>query len=357
MIANITDMKNIPSIDPDLHDNYWIQQITLECPTDLLAVQTFRISPHFPEVNLHSGLPLRVDVSAVVWNFLSEDVPSDADGRAHIQLSLYLTPTPELDMLTAAPVEIVDEEQIASNLTTRLVAGSAVTIQGPLRVALPKSACTSRYLALLVTPGAHVVGTDGVTENNVRFLDIAPVLRCSKRYIDLKLIQEDFSISPSPDPSSYSFSLKVMIELEKHPAIGDSETPLFDIQFYVSLDKYLDGDDFRLGFQPGSTLLSKLKMSVATSQTLNLDSGNGNYIMMSPDLPPGLCGSVFLLVVVDDAHTIYERSEGNNVGYAPLETHCTRGGHSTYTYTCVCVCVCMCVCVCVCICVCMYVCM
>ncbi|CAH1772454.1 unnamed protein product, partial [Owenia fusiformis] len=327
IIAKLENLKSLTVIDPNLVKNVQSVPIFIPCDGDTFQLTGFTLQPLVPF--LYSDVDIQVHISAHI-NQYGEPIIATIDNRANIQLNLYLSEDKYLSYKTDSEVAIVETDDYIKDALSGYIEEDLL-IDGEMVVNVPLGACTLPYLILMLNPGVAIDTKDMFPNNNFYVLDISSMLRCSSSAPDIRV--DMFSITSlhhtSPHQTSlqdihlghhYSFNLQVSVNVPVGMSLGKEDEQLFKFQFYVSLDRVLDDEDYAMDYKG---LLQRVYTDgvFTGSSSLILDS-TFELLYIPYMLDVGLCGRVYLLAVVDSEKWIEETSEYNNVYPLPVDLLC-----------------------------------
>ena len=303
LLAQVVDLKNVDTIDPDLRNNIAAKEVYLICD-DLLSLESFQISLQTPQHYLYGGVDQDIYLDALVWMHGVDPIKRSYDNKPNIFLNLFASPDSVLDFAKDSAVTILEKDLSIENKQYSSIYEGSFRLKGKIKIHLPYSACTSNYLILSLSPGVNVVTSDNSNEDNIRFQDIRELIACAVDSID---IMAENLIIQQREEEQYSFSFDLTIQVQgetEHNEMKDIE-----FQFYLSKDEKYDITDRSLEYS--SDHFSELKyIDFQSSQTFSFSSDN---LTLPTDLSEELCGNIFILILVDSEDVVVEPSEYNNV--------------------------------------------
>ena len=319
----IAEVRVASPVDPNIENNVLAERFDVLCENDTLGFANFQLKPDLPQRNIYITVDMTFTFFAQIMNCGSDAILASVGGRTTIDMKTYMSTDRKLDLGYDAEVELVTlNPKMIGQLKERIPGKSYITLHGKVRGMLPESMCTSPYLFIIVSGGSHV--TDSVPENNVRYIDLSSKIRCKTNYIDFSV--KSFSL---PDGAtlilgaSFGYQLTATIEVDGDRSVGNTSTPLFRFQFYVSRDMTLSDSDLSLeygGMEQEAALMHEFR---GTGQ-VSLDSGS-EMLHLPVDLKPSMCGRVYVLAVVDSLDWYDELSEYNNVLAHEVTMRCLHG--------------------------------
>ncbi len=324
LIVQIVDMKKT-SIDPNLDNNIWVQEVVLACTGEILAFKDFSLQPLPPQLKLYSGVELIVRLKATIWNYGSTTIPKSLDGRLNIFIEAYLSPDQILDAKTDSKAEIREMDiSIIREMTKQVGPNQAFNIDGIITLFIPLSACTSPYLLMQILPGLQITTKDRILDNNMRILDMTTLMKCSMDIIDFSV--SSFSLPGGVDlypEDSMSFKLVGRVQSIGDITVDSTSKAITSFQFYISRNKTWEAADRDLIFT-GVDQNNALKRVYSGDTYVVLDSV-AEKLVIPGDIQGELCGNVFLLAVMDNKKESEENSEYNNWFALPIIIHCAHG--------------------------------
>ena len=321
----IVEVRVASPVDPNIENNVHAERVDVLCENDTLGFANFQLKPDLPQRNIYSTVEMSFTFFAQIMNWGSDAIPASVGGRTTIAVKAYMSTDRKLDWGYDAEVQLVTlNPKMLGQLKERIPHSgkSNITLHGKVRGVLPESMCTSPFLFIVISGGVRV--TDVVPENNVRYIDLSSEIRCKTNYIDFSV--KSFSL---PDGGtivpgvSFGYRLAASIEVNGDRSVGNSSTPLFQFQFYVSRDMMLSDGDLRLEYG-GTEQEAALMHEFRGTGHVSLDSGS-ETLHIPFDLGPSLCGRVYVLAVVDSLDWYDELSEYNNVFAREVTVRCLHG--------------------------------
>ena len=299
-----------------------VYNLELTCDHDTLALSHFAIAPRDKQEFFYTGVDIETDFSVTIWNF-GERIEQATEQRPNYYLKLFISPDKNVDVEQDTEVDIVKVPDIWYEYSMKQIGPDPLELNGPVVINIPSSACTSHYLIIVLYKGVSVTQKDNIILNNLRYIDISDLLRCSKNTVDVSV--KMFSLSKDSHLNAgeaISFTLTSAITIFGNGMVGNGVNPIFSFQFYLSEDECFDKTDTSFDFK-GTEQKIILSQMFTKSIDLTLDSVSED--LKVPLLEEQYCGLSFVLVVVDVENQVLEISEYNNVMVVPVTISCPRG--------------------------------
>lgn len=325
IIVFVKDLKNPIKIDPNLHNNWKATEVEIECVKDLLTFDFVQMTPVWPQKMLYRDAWSKFQLKATVTSL--KDVKNSVDDRSLFSFKIFLSHDGVLDISKDPELDTNFDEDIFSIRRKGWKAMETRIFQETVNIKASQAICTFRpqFLFVYLVKNAQITLQEYVTENNAQYIPFS--LNCQVKRIELGI--KAFELVDIKTTYMTGAETKFNLAISIHLDGGAILEPLFklrksfDIKFYLSTNMTWEASDYLVDYKMSDANHEKLKSSYKTSVTdLLFNSEDSHKLKIPASLPPRFCGSVYLLVFVDNENQIEEADEINNIKGIPIFIDC-----------------------------------
>ncbi|CAD5125803.1 DgyrCDS14009 [Dimorphilus gyrociliatus] len=324
VIVYVKDLKNPIELDPNLHNNWKATQIEIECQEDLLTFDSLQMTPVWPQKMLYRDAWAKFQLSATITSL--KDIPSSVDERELFTFKIYLSEDGILDTSNDPELEMKLEDDIFGIRRKGWQAMETRSFRETVSIKASQAICTFRpqFLFVYLVKNAQITIQEYVTENNAQYIPFS--LNCQVKRIELSA--KSFTLVNPQAVYTTGSETKYTLSVSIHLDGGAILEPLFklrkgfNIKFYLSTNTSWEHSDYPLDYTMTDDNYDKLKASYKVSTDLSFDADDTHKLKIPVTLPPRFCGSVYLIVFVDNENQIEEADESNNFKEIPIFIDC-----------------------------------